>query len=408
MKHIINQISTKLSSIALMSLVLFTACDDEDGLDWVSASNYTIMAYVDDVTYLVGAESVEEGTISVKGQGTELTAWGVSASQDGYIYLWNGIDNTIEKFSTTGGAYTLVDAISIVEIIPDGRPRAMNISDENSLLINSWADTEGNVYYGVIALSDFSVTKYGSVKMSAYGDYIPYSAELVVTDGKAYFGTLYTNEAWTDFPGLITWVYDFPSFENGQMLESNQSKGMVTSYIAPGNIIDEKGDVYQTNISSKHWFGMEVGKPIIAKLSNGVYDESYDFDLNTHFPKGVGVWGMMYAGNGIAYAKVIYEDAVDDVEVDAQWGALRNGNNTMLVKLDLYKKTVTKINIPESASFFVINGASANGKFYFPVSIAAGEANVYIIDNEGGADDFVKGAQLDGNNISVARVFAHN
>jgi hypothetical protein len=66
------------------------------------------------------------------------------------------------------------------------------------------------------------------------------------------------------------------------------------------------------------------------------------------------------------------------------------------------KGTVTELTIP-SAPFVNLFKAECidNGKFYIPVSISGGAANIYEITIGGGSNGFQTGAVLDGSNVYV-------
>lgn len=409
MKYMLRQPFVLLIPILMLSGIILTSCDEDDSLNWPSASNYSIIAYVDDLTYLVSSESLDTGTVSIVGNGLELPIWLSKQVGEDY-YFYNGTDYNIDKYTATGSSFNKIDAISLTAIIPGGRPRVLNISDAGSLTVNGWADIEGNVEYGVINLEDFSVTKYGTVQLPAYkgfaAAYRP--VELIISGDKAYFATLYSNAESNDFPGLTTVVFDYPSFENGTVIELEGTQGQVGSHVGNTNIVDENGDIYQVNLTSKHWFGADFGfTSVVAKISDGAYDQAYDFNISTQMDKDVDVWGLMYAGNGIAYARASYEDVVDDVDPDLQWRTLTGGNSLFLIKLDLYNRVTTKLNVPLSSIYYTQDGASANGNFYFPISVIGESSNIYAFDNEGDADGFTKGAALDGENVTVGKVFVH-
>ena len=132
---------------------------------------------------------------------------------------------------------------------------------------------------------------------------------------------------------------------------------------------------------------------VFVKITNGEYDNSYSFNVSEKFPAPVSIWNAWYAGNGIAYANIIPES---DLGV---WDNLYE-NYGQLYKIDIYNKTVTKLNIPKAPlnEIFSLNSVK-DGKFYIPVCIKGGNANIYEITIGGGANDFKVGAKLDGANV---------
>ncbi|MEM9831245.1 MAG: hypothetical protein AAF944_11455 [Bacteroidota bacterium] len=111
---------------------------------------------------------------------------------------------------------------------------------------------------------------------------------------------------------------------------------------------------------------------------------------------------MIYAGNGIAYAKVLDEDYTNE------WNKVWTDNIFWLAKVDLYGQTVTKMNIPKCQIMSLDNGIVESGTLYLPISEAGEGTSIYAIDIDGGASDFVKGATLEGDNVFVHSIFRNN
>src|SRR5690606_38076922 len=166
--------------------------------------------------------------------------------------------------------------------------RVMRITDDEKLLMNSWPDSERNVYYALISLPDFSLSTKGNVQLDSIDNFQPGEAEFVVSGSRAYLGTSYFNSEYTEYPdSSITWVYDYPSFSNGKMIVSAGTPGNTGGYVGLTNIVDEKGDVYQAPINSDHW-GYSSEDAYILKLTNGEYDDAYEFNLSDVLGKTIG------------------------------------------------------------------------------------------------------------------------
>ncbi len=398
------QIATAFLAVAF----LFTSCkkDEKDPIDdpHETPEDYTLslFSFIGDFGYLLGVESADSGTVSVKGNGIELNTYGVSVIQHkGYYYVWNSAESTVDQFKAQGTSFTKVTSIAVPPLLPDERPRVMRATHDDKLILNSWPDSEGNVYYALISLPDFSLSKKGNLPLDSLGIYGPQTAEFVVAGSKAYLGTSYFDTSGTLYPdSIITYVYDYPSFTNGKRIFSDAAGGSTGGYVGLSNIADETGDIYQAPINSKHW-GYSGEDAYILKLSNGAYDNSYKFNLSQALGKQIGLWSILYAENGIAYAKIT---AGDD---GIGWGPLRNSNTVTLVKVDLYNKTAIELNIPTFLGFYLQNGAVADGKFYVPVSMLGSESNIYSIEINGGANDFTKGATIDGESVLVGSMFKH-
>ncbi|MEL6534426.1 MAG: hypothetical protein AAFQ98_03385 [Bacteroidota bacterium] len=364
-------------------------------------TTFSILSFIGDFAYLNTTEDVTTGTVSVVGQGLELNTFGVSAQHEEYYYIWDSQELLVVQYKAEGDTFTKEDQIAVASLLPDGRPRVMKITDDGNLLLNSWVDGAGEISYILITLPDFQIAKSGSVAPEAVGDFNVDGAEFTVAGDKAYLGTAYWNTDYSAYPDdLITWVYDYPSFENGTMITREGTPGNGGGYVAQCSFSDENGDVYQAPVNSAQW-GYTDSDAYIYKISGGQYDDSYTFNVSEALGKDIGLWSLWYAEGGIAFAKVVVEDT------QYAWGELRTTNTVTLVKIDLVNKTAEEMNIPKFNGFFLQNTTTIDGEFYIPVSYADGATNVYIIDVDGGVDDFTEGTLLDGSNVVAASVFAH-
>ena len=393
-----------MMAVLFLSLTIM-ACDSDDSPapeeEPTEESTFSVLSFIGDFAYLNATQDVTSGTISVVGQGLELNTFGVSAQHEDYYYVWDSQQLLIVQYKAEGTIFTKVDEIAVASLLPDGRPRVMKITDGGDLLLNSWADGAGEVSYILISLPDFQITTSGKVDPEAIDNTAIEGAEFTVSGNKAYLGTSYFSEDYSTYPeDLVTWVYDYPSFTNPTKLIRAGKPGNGGGYVAQCTVTAENGDVFQAPVNSEQW-GYAKTDAYIHKLTNGQYDDTYEFNLSEVMGKDIGLWSLWYAENGIAFAKVVIEDT------QYSFGELRTTNTVTLVKIDLNAKTAVEMNIPTFNGFFLQNTTTIDGKFYIPVSYADGGTNVYIVDVNGGADDFQEGTLLDGNNVVAASVFAH-
>jgi len=401
-----GKVSLLFSSILMLVITSCTKDDDINPDDTAATVKYGINLRVGDTEYLVSTDNPMDGNITAVGQGAETRSFGSAIAVGKYLYMRNLNDNTIDQMEMASNGYQKVASISMASILPNGF-RDISEIESGKLLFTSWPDDNNVVSYAFINVPAFSVEKSGTFDVPTLDDYVP--VELggpgMVSNGKIYFGTMYSNRVtWDTRPdSLVTLAYDYPSFTNPKFLFSTASLGATSSYQEHSMIKDEKGDIYQVNIRSKHWYGMGTveDKPtVINKISNGAYDNSYTFNISDNYSGTVSLIGMQYAGNGIAYGRLGDEDATNE------WGVFAGGNNTTIVKIDLYNKTIKNMNLPKGPVRFGRMGLY-NGKVYWAVSPENGDAYVYEIDPTGGTDAFTRGAQLDGGNVVVQGIYVH-
>lgn len=386
-------------AISLAATAFFNSCKKDDPEEnQPDLMNYFVGVSVGEDYYMVPTKDIMSGSISVLGNGVEGIAHH-AVVKDGYLYVINGAEATLDKYKITETGITKEDAISTAAVMSGSFARYTDLTETNDILLMNFPNDEGNAPYAIIDLATFTVESYGSFKMPDVGRYKPTWCRALVSGDKVYVGGEYgVPEVYGDIPdSLITIVYDYPSFTNPQTLISKASGGSVAGYRTKGTFKDERGDIYQWNLRSNQWASNPEDVPntpcVFVKISNGVYDDSFSFNVSEQFSEPISIWNAWYAGNGIVYANVLLESDLGD------WENLY-GNYGQLHKIDIYNKTVTKLNIPKAplCEIFSLNSVK-DGKFYIPVSIKGGDANIYEITIGGGAADFKVGAKLDGNNV---------
>jgi hypothetical protein len=394
-----NQFKT-ITVIVFATLFIISACKKKKDVEPLTEANlmkYFVGMTVDDENYMVPTNDIMTGQISVQGNGIEGIAHH-AVVKDGYLYVINGSEATLDKYKITETGITKEAAISTAAVMSGSFARYMDLTETNDLLLMNFPNSSGQAPYAIIDVETFAVTSYGSFQMPDIKHYKPTWARALVSGNKAYVASEYTVPAvFGDIPdSLITIVYDYPSFTNPSILVNPASAGSVAGYRTKGTFKDEKGHIYQWNLRSNQWASNAEDVPntpcVFVRIANGDYDD-YVLDVSSYFTEPISIWNAWYAGDGVAYANVLLES---DLSV---WGNLRE-NYGQLCKIDLYNKSVTKLNIPKAPlnEIFSLNSVR-DGKFYIPICLKGGNANIYEITVGGGADDFRVGAALDGANV---------
>lgn len=399
-----NKLTKQFFICTLLAAGLTLAsCDDEvDEVKGPENTKYTVGADVDGEGYYTTTDDLMTGTISIVGSGSEGWA-NLSVSVDGYMYILNNTEGLTEKYELTATGPVLVDEISNSALTAGGFFRYIQSINDSELFLSTNPNDEGSVPYAIIDLETFSATSKGYLEMPTINDKSNLWVNAVVQGGSMYFGSLYGDAAtWGQLAdSLVTVKYDYPSLTNPEILVSTASAGMTAGYRTNGSFVTENGDIYQYNITGSLWYGHDevADKPsVFVRIKDGDYDD-YVLDISAEFDEPIAIWNAWYAGGGIAYANVT---RVGDL---AEWGDLSQNTGT-LVEINLETKSVTELNLPK-ASFVNIFSLDCvtDGKFYIPVSVTGGDANIYEINRGGGADGFTKGAQLDGSNVFVNALF---
>lgn len=405
--------TSKLLAILLAIFIGFVSCEDDESDNptppptveppETSISPFSLVAQVGEEEYMTLTDDLLTGKISIIGQGIETQSFGSAIAAGGHIYMTNFGEGTIDQIQVTEEGYEKVNSLSAASLSPAGFFRIVQKVSETELLLMNWPDDSASVPYAVIELPSFTVSTSGSFTVPRIGGYDPVEIGGIVKDDKIYLGTMFSKlGTWDVFPdSLITLVYDYPSFTNPDTLVSRASLGTVAGFTGVSAIVDEQGDIYQQNIRSKHWYNMgtrEEMPSVVVRIRDGAYDDSYSFNISDQFPGTVSLIGFQYVGNGIAYGKLLDEDATDE------WGDAWANNFTSIVRLDLYNQTATKLDIPAGPFIAIDEGVVVDDKFYVPISPVGSTAHIYEITTSGSGLEFTVGAELDGNNVVANKI----
>lgn len=221
-------------------------------------------------------------------------------------------------------------------------------------------------------------------------DYVSRVDAPVIAGNKAYYGmgkSGYNPEDPTTrydatYPNVETLVVDYPSLTNPAIISTNvgNARGATNGYRTPVSHLDEIGDVYQIISVPNNTYETHI-----LKISNGDYDESYDFNLSQLLGENTTSNGWFYAGNGIGY--VPYANTDLGTTSDSVWSVAR---------VDLYNNTAVKLNLPNNLWLQQYqNAVVEDGKFYMAITPTGEDGNIYIFDIESSnADGFTIGTSL--------------
>lgn len=169
------------------------------------------------------------------------------------------------------------------------------------------------------------------------------------------------------YRNVETLVLDYPSLTNPKIISTDIAKGATNGYRTPVSHVDESGDVYQVISVPNNTYDTHI-----LKISNGDYDDSYNFNISDLLGFHVSTNGWFYAGNGIGYVPYANTDESDNWFSDSVWGVAR---------VDIYNKTVTDLNVPDNLWLTQYQSAVVkDGKFYMAITPSGKDGNVYIFD----------------------------
>lgn len=321
-------------------------------------------------------------------------------SNDGRtLYNLNYGGGEVSKFTYGGGqAYTRVLTTNVQAAIGTANPRWTKIDDNAAMLHHvvlehtfdndsNYISTMTTVKLAQVNLNSMTVGSVRSFQIPSDtdGGFVFRIDAPIVQNGKLIYGcgkqkwNASTNAA-AAYAGsdVMSIVVDYPSLQNEQIIRTNVGgvKGNTNGYRTPVAHTDEAGDVYQVSTSKGLSF---------LKISNGVYDEGYEFKLDAIVGHACQTNGWFYVGNGIGYVPVLNADA--GPAASANWSVYR---------VDIYSKTAVKMNLGQSYWLQQYQWSSyINGKFFMALTPLGGEGHIYMFDPTSTSPDaFTKGAKL--------------
>ena len=352
-------------------------------------------------------EDMMQGEISFKGYGFEVPstrAARIYASKDGkFLYDQDYGGGTVTKFMAHGGeAYTKEGQINVNPTVGTDYPGWKMMTDDKGFVHNvvtknlfADADNPASYTYTETTATIAEINLKDMVLGNTSTFVVPRSETDVkenlfvwridapfIAHGKAFFGLSKRGgnpenpenpHRNIDFPAASV-VVDYPSLQNPKMIESKIGRGSTYGFRIPAGHLDEKGDVYQ------------ICKTHVLKISNGDYDDNYNFDLSKALGFEARAQGWFYAGNGIGYA-TCFDAKKGDSEKAAAW---------FVARIDVYNKTAIKMNTPNGLYLFMYQRAKVvDGKVYMAICPVGGDGNVYIFDSKkADANGYELGAKL--------------
>jgi len=429
-----------LKLFALLIVLATISCSDDDNptnsdnnTTHLDKKNYHVLANIDNNYFIAPVDTLTRDSLTFINNGTQLEA-DIAArvlATGGYVYSLNYGTGIVTQYKLDSkGGYDKIAELNAGLAVGTTLPR-YKLASENVMMIYNvevvpTTDSLGNVTdntstlrLATISLPDFSVTNLTEYVIpqtanAQQGATIGYDADRVdspvISGDKIYFGLMHSDMSNLAVPppsrkpkqtGLETLVFDYPSLKNGKITESSQASGHTSGYRSSSMHVDKNGDVYQVNWFISGKFDLSGGdKTVITRLKNGVYDDTYLFNISDALgmTSNVGATGWFYVGNGIGYVPIYIEDE----------GSYYQSNTWTVVRVDIYNKTAVKLDVPLSHLFSYESGVVADGKFYMAISPlnVDGESYMYEFDPESASSDgFKKGMKFDGGNVVIEGIY---
>ncbi len=423
---------TQLLGLLLPAIFMMSCSNDNDNnrdTPPIEPANYSVLANIDRTYYLAQTDDLTQGTLSFINNGTQLES-DISAKvlkQGDFLYsLSYGTGILTQLRTQEDGTYATVKELDAGLAVGSTTPRYKIANETTLMLYNVTTEEVKNnadeivdyictLRFAAVNLPDltisnlteFVIPQSENAKLggSSIGFHPMRVDSPVISGNKIYFGLMHLDIQSSPIPpfrtpkqtGLETLVFDYPSFTNGQIVESNTAAGHTGGYRAPSMHVDERGDVYQSNwFTTGSKFDLSAGdKTVIKKLTNGSYDETYNFNISETLglDSNIGTVGWFYVGNGVGFMPIHIENE----------GHITREDSWKVARINVYNKTAELLDVPFSRLFSYQNGVIEGNKFFMAISPQNQDAFIYEFNTEN--NSVKKGLALDGGNLLIEGIY---
>jgi hypothetical protein len=328
-----------------------------------------IGSYPNTTQYILGTNSLSEGSINLTGHGAEVTGksdYGI-ITKGGYYYYHNTTSGRLSKFKYENELYSTVLEVPFTHLA--GIDGFTWIDDKTLFLVGTNGDRD-KIHYTVVNTETLKTTNGvldAPVVPAGYKNISLGNVEY--TNGKVFVQFGFTGVYPTPWETKTNiGVVDYATLKYEKTLENTLSAGPGTNKLwLSSSFVDDNGNTYfATNVE---WSNIPDKKTAIYRIQKGttVLDESYVINSGTLGYSGVGLW---YIGGTKAIIKYIDTAVTGSTHIYA------------FAVLDLETGKITKklSEIPNDADAYIQNIVVENGQVYLITNAETGKDYVYIYD----------------------------
>jgi len=388
---------SKLSALlSIMLLAGLLSCKKDKEASPGAPSDYAIWlqlgSWPNTAQYVVGVSDLTKGSVSLKGNGAEVTSkadYGI-LPHNGYYYYPSTSANfgKFTKFEFTG------NQLSVVKEVPFTYQSSVGNSawiDDNTLILVGENGDRNKLLYSIVDANTLSI-KNGEFSLPPVPDGYKYyvGGNLEFSNGKLYMAYSYGVD-WpgTSEPGVNVAVINYPDMTVNNVIESTDANGEGGANMwMPTSGKDESGNIYMMFFPK--WSTSTTSPSKIFKISNGAttFDASYTFDVGAAL--GEATEGFWYIGKNKAIVKYL-DSKISSVDSETEhyrkFALVDLGSKSIIKKLDIPAdkgSMLQNVMVDEEKVYVVAN--DLNGKDYvWNVNTSTGEATAGL-EIEGGAD----------------------
>jgi len=344
--------------------------------------------------YISGISSLTSGTISLKGNGAEMTGKVYAQDviqRDGFYYHANAGSGRLGKYHVENGTLLIDKEIPFAYL----NWSSYTWVDNNTLVI--FGEGGGEARYTIIKVDKMTI-KTGKLALNA----IPAGFQVFnigfaeYRANKLFLGYGYGSTDWSQYPNMPVYkksyvaVIDYTSMTVEKSIEDTRSTGFGGSTVyAPSSFIDENNDIYF--ISDPVGIYDYKSPSAMYRIKSGTteIDPTYFFNFSVA-ANNEKVPAMWYIGNG----KAIVRSRIDGESIDTDhyfWVIdVKSG------------RTIKKLDLPADKGERMVNAVIVeDGKAFIAVNAADRD---YIWQYDPATDQLTKGVEFVGGIDYILRI----
>lgn len=363
MKRLIN--STVKLIITAVLLFSISGCEKRNIGNVEEGSKYSAILCVgswpNTAYYITSIPSLTSGTISLKGNGAEMTGKVYAQDviqRDGFYYHANAGSGRLGKYHVENGVLLIDKEIPFSWLNWSSYAWA----DNNTLVI--FGDGKGEARYAIIKVDKMTI-KTGKLALNA----IPTGFQIYnfgfaeYRANKLYLGYGFGSNDWTNYPTMPVYpksfvaVVDYATMNVEKTLEETRSNGLGGSGVyAPSSFIDENNDIYFISDPVNIYDYKSPSAMYRIKNGSSEIDPTYYFNFSAVTNKETTA-AMWYIGNGKAIVRS--RIAGQSIDADHYYSLIDVQSGKLIKKLDLPtdkgERMVNAVIVEDGKAFIAVN-----------------------------------------------------
>nr|WP_121272600.1 DUF4374 domain-containing protein [Pedobacter schmidteae] len=393
----LNHIPTKLLALILV-LVSVSGCEKRNVGSVEQGTKYSAILCVgswpNTAYYISSIPSLTSGTISLKGNGAEMTGKVYAQDviqRDGFYYHANAGSGRLGKYHVENGVLLIDREIPFSWL----NWSSYTWVDNNTLVI--FGDGKGEARYAIVKVDKMTI-KTGRLTLNtiAPGFQIYNFGFAEYRNNKIFLGYGFGSNDWTNYPKMPVYpksfvaVIDYANMAVEKTIEETRSNGLGGSSVyAPSSFIDENNDLYF--ISDPVNIYDYVSPSVMYRIKNGSteIDPTYFFNFSaaTNNERAPAMW---YIGNGKAIVRSRING--ESIDTDHYYCVVDVKSGALIKKLDLPadkgERMVNAVIVEDGKAFIAVNAADRD----------------YIWEYDPATDKLTKGVEFIGGIDYILRI----